>query len=372
MYSKSLTFLVLGLLLLCNCVSSSGLQRGNWKQIPGETISTHDYFLTHSNVGVIWGYEDGLWKVACRETCHQVLEKYPPLQAMQENSGYWVKYDEEPPSNAVSSDQFVGTWHVVRKSSDSWDNASAMLTVSASGSITLTGHPFALLPLGIEDSAPVSRFEVQSVDLVEESILQFDLTLYQEIAKTEADLWSELPPELIKEYEDLQKELTGGVELTEELLNRRGSYFNPNNFRQRLAQKKQEYRDMGYLIYPITTAYRYSRCVLHKSVKNYLGPWFSGREEPIMPDRPVTGLLPFAINSGFDLEKATYEYPALKVNSNSANHGENYARCEQKGAYYKEVPRFKRKYLPIVSRDASRIVVQAKGDVLLVLKRVNQ
>ena len=148
-----------------------------WKQISGSDVSTHDFFVENPTARVIWGYEDGLWRVACQETCHDILQKYRPLQRMSNNTGYWISFDSNIAATQVSA-ELVGEWLITRKSSDRWDNTTASLSISTQSSNNLTGHPFALLAMGLEDPMPISDFSLIGIQVIEDAILQLDYTLY--------------------------------------------------------------------------------------------------------------------------------------------------------------------------------------------------
>jgi len=350
----------------------------SWRQISGEDISVDEYFVSNTSTEVIWGYDEGLWKVACRETCHQVLEKYMPLQRMLKGVGYWVKSSGTPVSNSETTDGLVGSWDITRKSVGHWDNVTASLTVSTEGSHVLTGHPFALLPLGLKDQQPITKFELQDIQVIEEGILQLDYMLYGEIAKTEEELWADLPSELFDEIEaQIALEIQERDEPKRRDFGRRIPQRSDETIRFEVTnEKKWEFYERGYPVTPAGGVTRWFRCFRTTYVENYGGPIQSvSRTGPRYATEFITGRHSIAAGAGFDMEVhhlSSHIEPELPMglvgSSSHSSIGKNYV-CNKDGAYYKLVPRFKRKYLPITSYSSNRFIVEPEKGTFLLFKK---
>lgn len=95
---------------------------------------------------------------------------------MSHNTGYWVSFDSNLEAATQVSAELAGDWLITRKSSDRWDNTTASLSISTQSSHNLTGHPFALLAMGLEDPMPISDFSLIGIQVIEDAILQLDYT----------------------------------------------------------------------------------------------------------------------------------------------------------------------------------------------------
>jgi|GEM_PF-2177840 len=350
-------------------------ENAKWKQVSGEDQATHDYFVANESAQVIWGYADGLWKVACKETCHEVLARYLPLERMEAGVGYWVKFDGLPPSPDEQSEGLFGNWAITRKSVDHWDNVTAALFISKEGSHDLTGHPFALLPLGLKEHEPISKFDLQNVEVIEEGVLQLDLILYSEEPKTEEQLWNELPPEL---HAEIEENILLEKQKQDEKVEKYGRHWrvkHDEQIRREVTEKmKWEFHKRGYRVTVPNNETKAHRCFREAYVQNYAGPLRGGLRGPYYPNEYVTGKRWIAAGAGFDLEvhKVSWnlkpETPKGFATSTEMRSPHNYL-CNEDPEFYNQVPRFKRKYLPITSFSKDRFVVEPEKGILFIFKK---
>ncbi|MCO4782727.1 MAG: hypothetical protein KC646_10425 [Candidatus Cloacimonetes bacterium] len=178
--------------ILCGLFLTNSHSKNNWKQISGRGASSQSFFNQNEKAKVIWGYENGLWRVACYHRCTELTDKYLPLENLKDNVGYWVNFESVASTEDISTG-LVGEWDITLKSSNPWDNTSAVLNVSNQYSTSLTGHPIIISELGVKGKDPVSKFEISNIQVIEDTLLQIDHMLYKEVPKTKEELTEALP-----------------------------------------------------------------------------------------------------------------------------------------------------------------------------------
>ncbi len=153
----------------------------NWKQVSGTGEMSDDFFSRNPTADVIWGYDKGLWHVACRKHCPE-LAKYPDLKQMVHQQGYWVRNLHD--MDAIIQSPLTGIWDMQMFSTGPFDAVTATLTISYDGSATMTGHAMLLAQLGLNQyKRPISAFEINRIEIVHESILAMHYTFFEEAVK---------------------------------------------------------------------------------------------------------------------------------------------------------------------------------------------
>jgi len=203
-----------------------------WKQVPGSGEPIDDFFSRHPTADVIWGYDNGLWHVACRKSCPE-LSKYPDLKKMVHQQGYWVRNLQE--TNTATQNSMAGTWDMQMFSTGPFDAVTGTITISSDGSAAMTGHAMLLAQLGLnQNKRPISAFEINHIEIANESILVMHYTFFEEAVKPK-----DIPEDyIVPQYmESTRKGVT-----TTYLLGMVTDY-----------EKLNQYLEMGYVLYPKTT-----------------------------------------------------------------------------------------------------------------------